>query len=77
MPGLSVELGMRREFGGRYFDGYAYFPQNGTRDKGSVKFNVSGDSEIFILGRSNDDSVTRHYVLYDWKDWKKSNFSSK
>lgn len=70
MPGLSVELGMRREFGGRYFDGYAYFPQNGTKDKGSVKFNVSGDSEIFILGRSNDDSVTRHYVLYDEKTGK-------
>ena len=44
MPGLSVELGMRREFGGRYFNGYAYFPKDGTKDKGSVKFNVSGDS---------------------------------
>lgn len=70
MPGIYIDVSMRREFNGRFYSGYAYFPKDGTKDNGSVKFNVSGDSEIFILGRSNDDSVTRHYVLYDEKTGK-------
>lgn len=70
MPGMYIELGTRREFNGRFYSGYAYFPQNGTKENGSVKFNVSGDCEIYILGRSNDVNVTRHYVLYDEKTGK-------
>lgn len=70
MPGMYIDLGTRREFNGRFYSGYSYFPQNGTKDNGSVKFNVSGDCEIYILGRSNDVNVTRHYVLYDEKTGK-------
>ena len=51
MPGMYIELGTRREFNGRFYSGCAYFPQNGTKENGSVKFNVSGDCEIYILGR--------------------------
>ena len=51
MPWMYIELGTRREFNGRFYSGYAYFPQNGTKENGSVKFNVSGDCEIYILGR--------------------------
>lgn len=70
MPGIFIDMNTIREFNGRFYSGYAYFPKNGTKDNGSVKFNVSGDSEIYILGRSNDVKVTRHYVLYDEKTGK-------
>lgn len=66
---LTFTSGVRKDASVKMYKGerlYNYFklPDNGNTTNGSIKFNVSGKCDIYIIGNSNANGVPREVVAY-------------
>ncbi len=67
--GLTFNQGVRRSDSYKMYKGdklfnYFYMPNFGSTTAGSIKFDVYGDSDIYIIGNSNSNGEERELAIY-------------